>query len=70
MVTLLAFGFVGLFATAGVLKGIESLPLAATFFQLVGIAFSGWFTYRYLLFKPDREELKRSIADLKQKILQ
>jgi len=23
-------------------------------FELVGIAFSSWFIYRYLLFKPDR----------------
>lgn len=41
VVTLLAFGFVGLWAVAGVLKGIEALPLAGTFFELVGITFSG-----------------------------
>ena len=62
-------------------------------FELVGIAFSSWFIYRYLLFKPDRcvrvcsdhnasavldtrpcapprsEELKRTLEELKNKIL-
>lgn len=26
-------------------------------FELVGLTYSGWFTYRYLLFKSTREEL-------------
>jgi hypothetical protein len=26
-------------------------------FELVGLTYSGWFTYRYLLFKSSREEL-------------
>ena len=64
-------------------------------FELIGIAFSAWFVYRYLLFKPDRcargwrvhagasccaatddarhthprEELKRTLAELKTKVL-
>jgi hypothetical protein len=35
-------------------QGIEGLPLVPTLFELIGIAFSAWFVYRYLLFKPDR----------------
>ena len=60
-------------------------------FELIGIAFSAWFVYRYLLFKPDRcvrvwwapvaaaanearrtphrEELKRTLSELKTKVL-
>ena len=54
VVSLGAFAFVGLWAVSGLLKGLESLPFVATFLELVGIAFSSWFVYRYLLFKPDR----------------
>lgn len=36
------------------LQGIEGLPLVPTMFELIGIFFSTWFVYRYLLFKPDR----------------
>lgn len=50
VVTLLGFGFVGLWAMAGVLKGIESLPLAGTFFELVGLIFSG---VRHVLWAQD-----------------
>lgn len=69
-VTLLGFGFIGLWATAGILKAIDNLILVPDLFELIGIFFSAWFIYRWLLFKPDREELKKLIAELKTKILQ
>lgn len=34
----------------------------------MGISYSGYFVYRYLLFKPDREELGEKIDDIKSKI--
>jgi len=68
VVVLGAFAFVSLFTISGLLKGLDSLPFAPTFFELVGIAVSTWFVYRYLLFKPDREELKKTIEEFKSKI--
>ncbi|KAG6733695.1 hypothetical protein I3843_01G227500 [Carya illinoinensis] len=47
---------------------VDKLPLIPSFLELIGILFSSWFIYRYLLFKPDREELfqlvKKSISDI------
>jgi hypothetical protein len=37
--------------------------------ELIGISYSLWFTYRYLLFKPDREELKVQVNKIKDQIL-
>ncbi|KAL3681479.1 hypothetical protein R1sor_024435 [Riccia sorocarpa] len=65
----LAFaGFIVLWASTGLISAIDKLPLIPGFFELVGITFSGWFTYRYLLFKPDREELFKLIDEAKGKI--
>jgi predicted DNA-binding transcriptional regulator len=36
------------------MQGIEALPVVPQALELVGIFFSSWFVYRYLLFKPDR----------------
>lgn len=44
---------------------INQLP---KFLELVGLVYSSWFTYRYLLFKTSREELAKDINELKQKI--
>ncbi|XP_028789271.1 protein CURVATURE THYLAKOID 1C, chloroplastic isoform X4 [Neltuma alba] len=47
---------------------IDKLPLIPGLLELIGILFSSWFTYRYLLFKPDRQELyqilNKSISDI------
>ena len=52
----------------GVLGAVEKLPLVPALFELVGIGFTTWFVYRYLLFKPDRAELKAVIDDLLSKV--
>jgi len=48
---------------------VDSLPLVPQLLELVGISFSAWFVYRYLIYKPDREELKLAIEELKTKVL-
>ncbi|GLT54865.1 hypothetical protein SLA2020_280270 [Shorea laevis] len=68
---LIGLGFaaiVALWASANVITAIDKLPLLPSFLEFVGILFSSWFIYRYLLFKPDREELfqivNKSISDI------
>ncbi|KAB1220167.1 Protein CURVATURE THYLAKOID 1C, chloroplastic [Morella rubra] len=68
---LVGLGFaaiVALWASANVITAIDKLPVIPGFLELVGILFSSWFIYRYLLFKPDREELfgtiNKSISDI------
>ncbi|KAH1240317.1 Protein CURVATURE THYLAKOID 1C, chloroplastic [Glycine soja] len=54
----LGFAAVAAFwASTNLIAAIDKLPLFPTVLELVGIFYSVWFTYRYLIFKPDREEL-------------
>ncbi|XP_024401345.1 protein CURVATURE THYLAKOID 1C, chloroplastic [Physcomitrium patens] len=61
-------GLIGLWATNGLINAIDKLPIIPDLFEIIGILFSGWFIYRYLLFKPDREELLKLIDEQKAKI--
>ncbi|GFP88551.1 protein curvature thylakoid 1a chloroplastic, partial [Phtheirospermum japonicum] len=40
-----------------VVGAINSIPLVPKIMELVGLGYTGWFVYRYLLFKSIREEL-------------
>ncbi|RAL45374.1 unnamed protein product [Cuscuta campestris] len=61
-------GIVGLWASVNLIVAVDKLPLIPSVLEFVGILFSSWFVYRYLLFKPDREELflsvNKSISDI------
>lgn len=57
-----------LWASTGLIGAIDRLPLIPGAFEIIGILFSGWFIYRYLLFQPDREELAKIIQDAISKI--
>lgn len=57
-----------LWASTGLISAIDKLPIIPSLFELVGILYSGWFIYRYLLFKPDREELLKKVEDSVAKI--
>jgi hypothetical protein len=37
--------------------------------ELIGLVYSSWFIYRYLLFKDSREELIADVDELKSKIV-
>ena len=51
-----------------VLTRLNGFPLLPSFLELVGIGYSGYFIYRYALFKPDREELVNKISSYRSKI--
>lgn len=54
----LAFaGVIALWGATGLISAIDRLPLVPGIFELVGIGYTGWFGYRNLIFKPDREAL-------------
>jgi hypothetical protein len=59
----------GISLATAILNVINSVPLFAAFFELVGFGFSGWFAYRYLLFATRREEFTQAIDVLKTEIL-
>ncbi|KFK30701.1 hypothetical protein AALP_AA6G016500 [Arabis alpina] len=51
-----------------VVGAINSVPLLPKVMELVGLGYTGWFVYRYLLFKSSRKELAEDIESLKKKI--
>lgn len=46
--------FVAIWALSGLVDRLDKLPLIGGFLELVGLLVTGWFTYRYLTFAPDR----------------
>eukprot|EP00168_Porphyra_purpurea_P009782 TRINITY_DN239_c0_g1_i2.p2 TRINITY_DN239_c0_g1~~TRINITY_DN239_c0_g1_i2.p2 ORF type:complete len:183 (-),score=77.35 TRINITY_DN239_c0_g1_i2:62-610(-) len=57
-------GFVLFVVTSAVVGALDRLPVIPSILQLIGLTYSGWFTYRYLLQEETREELKVIIEDL------
>ena len=49
-----------------VVAALNDIPLLAPTFQLIGIFYSVWFINRYLLKKPNREELVKKLQSLSQ----
>ncbi|KAI3996092.1 hypothetical protein MKX01_018161 [Papaver californicum] len=61
-------GLVALWLSTVVVGAINSVPLLPKIMELVGLGYTGWFVYRYLLFKSSRKELATDIESLKKKI--
>ncbi|CAM6017053.1 unnamed protein product [Sphagnum balticum] len=59
---------VALWLSSTIVGAINSVPLLPKIMELVGLTYTGWFVYRYLLFKSSRKELVEDIEDLKRKV--
>ncbi|MGB5971783.1 MAG: CAAD domain-containing protein [Nodosilinea sp.] len=51
------------------LDAINDFPLLAPTFELIGLIYSGWFLYRYLLKASNRQELLGDIAAVRDQVL-
>ncbi|MGB7416907.1 MAG: CAAD domain-containing protein [Thermosynechococcaceae cyanobacterium] len=54
---------------SGILRVLNALPLVAPSLELVGIGYIGWFTWRYLLYAENRQELAAKYRSTKQNVL-
>ncbi|MGJ5674754.1 MAG: CAAD domain-containing protein [Nostochopsis sp.] len=52
-----------------ILDALNDIPLVAPSFELIGIGYSAWFIYRYLLKASTRQELTSEIATLKSQVV-
>lgn len=52
-----------------ILDALNDIPLVAPTFELIGIGYSAWFVYRYLLKASNRQELTGEIAALKSQVV-
>ena len=55
--------------TLAVVESLNDIPLLAPTFELIGIIYSIWFIYRYLLRASSRQELSAEIQVWKDQIL-
>jgi glutamyl-tRNA synthetase len=53
----------------GVVDELNDIPLLAPTFELIGIGYTAWFVYRYLLRSSNRQQLGQEIQALKEQIL-
>lgn len=66
----LIFGaFIAVKLTLAILDAINDVPVLAPLFELIGLIYSGWFIYRYLLKASNRRELATEMEALKDQIL-
>jgi uncharacterized membrane protein YhdT len=52
-----------------VLDALNGIPLLASIFEMVGIIYAIWFTFRYLVKAQTRQELAQNISLFKQQLL-
>ncbi|MEM1395268.1 MAG: CAAD domain-containing protein [Cyanobacteria bacterium P01_A01_bin.80] len=60
--------FVSLRVVLAILAAVNDIPLVSPIFELIGIGYSGWFIFRYLLKAPTRKELAVEIESFKKQI--
>lgn len=66
---LLLSGVITVKVTLAVLDSINDIPLLAPIFELVGIGYTAWFIYRYLLKVETRKELGEEFKSLKGQVV-
>jgi hypothetical protein len=61
--------FVSVKLMLAILDSVNDIPLLAPTFEIIGIGYSAWFVYRYLLQDSNRKELGDSFNTLRKKVL-
>lgn len=58
-----AGALVALTVLRAVVSAVDSLPLLPGALELIGLGYTAWFVWRYVLFKESREELLEEIEE-------
>jgi len=66
---LILSGLVSVYITLAVLDAIDDIPLLSPVLELVGLAYTGWFVWRYLLKASTRKELLAEFEALKSQVV-
>lgn len=66
---LIVVTIIGFKVLLAVIDALNDIPLMSPTFELIGISFTGWFVYRYLLKASTRQELAAQIQKLKAEFL-
>ena len=68
-VGLVLTAFISVKLLLAILSAVNEVPLLAPTFELIGIGYSGWFVFRFILKEANRQELGENITSLKDQIL-
>ncbi|MFQ4139732.1 CAAD domain-containing protein [Nodosilinea sp. PGN35] len=68
-VGLIVAAFIAVKLVLALLGAVNDVPLLAPTFELIGLIYSGWFLYRYLLKASNRQELLSDIAAIRDQVL-
>lgn len=68
-ISLLIASLIAVKLLLAVLGAINDLPLFSSVFELVGMGYSAWFVWRYLLKASTREQLASEFGSLKEQVL-
>ncbi|MEN9567974.1 MAG: hypothetical protein RLZZ69_3170 [Cyanobacteriota bacterium] len=66
---LIFLGIIAVKVTLAIISAINDIPLLAPTFELVGLGYTGWFVYRYLLTNSSRQELGQEFQALKNQVM-
>jgi hypothetical protein len=67
-VGVVVLAFLSVAIADGILDVVNALPLVAPLLELVGLGYTGWFIWRYLLYAEKRQELGQNYQTLKDRI--
>ncbi|MFB8795070.1 MAG: CAAD domain-containing protein [Microcoleus sp.] len=68
VVGLIIVSIISLKVLLGVVDELNDIPLLAPTFELIGIGYTAWFVYRYLLRSSNRQQLGQEIQAIKEQI--
>lgn len=66
---LIFMGIIAVKVTLAIISAINDIPLLAPTFELVGLGYTGWFVYRYLLTNSSRQELGQEFQALRNQVM-
>ncbi len=66
----IAFGsFIGVKLTLALLAALNEIPLVQPTLELVGLGYTAWFVYRFILKADNRHELSEKYDEVKSQVL-
>ena len=68
VVGLILASIISLKVLLGIVDELNDIPLLAPTFELIGIGYTAWFVYRYLLRSSNRQQLGQEIEALKEQV--
>ena len=69
LIALILVALVTVKITMELLEAIENIPLLASLFELIGLGYTSWFVYRYLITPARRQELSQEMDSWRESIL-